>query len=295
MDIGQRQAFDKCQGRFKQFVGLGRVAHDQIARQTKARELSGEPFPWKNFKTAMEDRLGGIADAKRGSIVEDDRESFMKKLTKEGYWNDEATPAENWKSAFKTSSGKFEFYSHAAEDRIHRMAAEKKQTAEEFLKSLGKDGMQTVCVPHAEAPNFTGSEAEFPFVLIPYKDITYSVGSGANIPYLTELSGLRKGLRSTESWQTWIEIHPQTAARMGLEQGDAVHVESVIGKAEGFVLLTDAAPENTVLMELGKGHTQFGRFAKGKGTNAKNLLAPYSDSLSGLTSLTGTRVRIAKA
>jgi anaerobic selenocysteine-containing dehydrogenase len=263
-----------------------------------ARNLGGtvaDAFPWKDFRAAMEERLAGIARAKRGSIVEDDEADFLKKLAKVGCWNDEPSPPENWKAAFRTASGKFEFYSQAAEAKIARSAAIGKLSPTDYLKSIGKGAVAEACLPHAEPAYFEGAEKDFPMLLFAYKDITYAEGSGANIPLLVELAGLQKGLTGTESWLSWAEINVETAARLGLAQGDAFWVESPLGKIKVHALLREKIAPDLVLMPLGRGHTQMGRFARGKGENPKHIMAAHIDPLSGIVSNRITRVRIAKA
>lgn len=259
----------------------------------------GEPvakaFPWKNFRTAMEDRFAGLAEAKRGSITADSREDFLKKLAKDGYWNDEPSAHEDFKNAFRTPSGKFEFYSASAEARIKAMAAARNISPDELLKELGKDGMADACLPRPAQPRFSGSESEYPLMFMPYKDISYAEGSGMNIPYLKELSGLQRGFRAVDSWRSYVELHYETAAALGIVMGDAVWVESPFGKIKVFANITSSVPENMAFMELGKGHTQYGRFAKGKGENPKAILASESDPFSGFTPRCNTRVRITKA
>ena len=255
----------------------------------------GESFPWKNFKEAMEERMLGLYNARNGSIAADDPEAFLKKLNKLGAWNDESAPGENFAEAFKTPSKKFEFYSQMAESKIRKIAQGKKKSPDEYLRDIGKPGMQSVCLPHSEEPTFTGTEAEFPLLLRPYKNITYAIGSGANIPYLRELAGLQKGLRAVESWRSWVEVHPSTAEKLGLERGDEVWVESPIGKIKASVLPTVTVSPSMALMALGSGHTQLGRFAKGKGANPKRLIPANIDPLSGLSPRFSTRVRITRA
>ncbi len=263
-----------------------------------AKGLGGaiaEPFPWKNFKAAMEERLAGLYESKGGSITADDKDDFIKKLGKAAYWTGAPMPQEDWKTAFRTPSGKFEFYSQLAETKINRSASAKKQSADQFLIGIGKPGLQITCLPHAQAAHFEGAEADYPFLLMPYKDITYAEGSGANIPILKQLGGIQMGLRAVENWNSWVQLNSESATRLGVKFRDAVWVESPLGKIKAYALLSEKVPEGLVLMALGKGHTQFGRFAKGKGSNAKTLVAAYTDPLSGLTPGCVSRVRISKA
>lgn len=252
-------------------------------------------FPWKGFKAAMEERLGGLSEAGRGSIKAGSRDEFLKKLAKDGYWNDEPAAPGSFQTAFPTPSGKFEFYSAAAEAGIKAMAAARGATDEEVLRGLGKEAMGDACLPRSAPPRFAGSEAEYPLVFSPYKDITYAEGSGMNIPYLKELSGLQRGFRAVDSWRSYVEIHYETAAALGIGKDDPVWVESPLGKLKAFAKLSGIIPEDMAFMEMGKGHTQYGRFARGKGENPKSILSPATDPFSGHSPRCNTRVRITKA
>jgi anaerobic selenocysteine-containing dehydrogenase len=102
-------------------------------------------------------------------------------------------------------------------------------------------------------------------------------------------------LRAVENWASWININTDSAARLQIAHRDPVWIESPLGRIKAFALLSDKTPGDMILMTLGKGHTQFGRFAKGKGSNAKLLVAAHTDPLSGLTPGCVSRVRIIKA
>jgi len=132
------------------------------------------------------------------------------------------------------------------------------------------------------------------FYLIPYKSITYAEGSGANIPYLMELSARMKMLPAYMSYETFIEISPELAQELGLVRFENVYVVSEIGKIKAKVLVREGIPKDIVLIELGKGHKAFGKFAKGKGSNPREIIVPVK-SMSGNLSLFSTRVKIEKA
>ncbi len=263
-----------------------------------AKGLDGtvaEAFPWKSFKVAMEERLAGVASVQRGTLSEESPEDFLKKLAKVGYWHDEPMAAENWKAAFKTPSGKFEFHSKIAEEKITTLARNLNHAPEQWLKNIGKPSLAAVCLPHAEAAVFAGSREEFPILFMTYKPITYAEGSGANIPHLREMAGLQRGLRAHESWLSWVDLNPETARKIGVVHGEKIWLESPIGRIESHALVTEAVPVDMAVMELGGGHKEFGRFARGKRSNPKELVPPHIDPLSGLTPSCGTRIRILKA
>jgi molybdopterin-containing oxidoreductase family iron-sulfur binding subunit len=92
-------------------------------------------------------------------------------------------------------------------------------------------------------------------------------------------------------WQTWIEVHPETAHELGLEDGDVVRVISPQGEIEGLVYRFPALSRGVVAMPIGRGHEHYGRFAKNMGTNPLKLLASSSNE-SGALPWASTRVRL---
>ncbi len=88
-------------------------------------------------------------------------------------------------------------------------------------------------------------------------------GSGANRPWLQETPDPT----TTVMWNSWIEIHPETAAKLGLHDDDVVRVSSTAGELEAIVYLFPAIRPDTVAIPFGQGHTALGRFAEGRGAN----------------------------
>ncbi|TLN22720.1 hypothetical protein FDZ74_04315, partial [bacterium] len=92
-------------------------------------------------------------------------------------------------------------------------------------------------------------------------------GSGANRPWLQETPDPT----TTVMWNSWIEIHPDTAAKLGLHDDDVVRVSSAAGELEASVYLFPAIRPDTVAMPFGQGHSALGRFAEGRGANPAAL------------------------
>jgi anaerobic selenocysteine-containing dehydrogenase len=117
-----------------------------------AKEIGGavaEAFPWADFTEVLKHGFKGLFEAKRGSVVVEDFDSFWEQvLAKGGWWDPTNTPA----FKFKTPSGKFEF--------------------------------KTINEP-VFAP--TDVAQEFPFFLHLYQSLAFSDGRGANQPWLQEM------------------------------------------------------------------------------------------------------------
>ena len=95
-----------------------------------------------------------------------------------------------------------------------------------------------------------------------------SDGSGANKPWLQETPDPT----TTVMWNTWIEIHPDTADKLGLKDDDVVRITSAYGELEASVYRYPAIRPDTIAIPFGQGHTAFGRYAEGRGANLAALL-----------------------
>ena len=132
-------------------------------------------------------------------------------------------------------------------------------------------------------------EGDYPYRLHLYPSIALFDGRGANKSWLQEAPDPM----TTVAWQTWIEVHPRTAADLGVEDGDLVRVISPAGEIEAIVYVYPGLAEGVVAMPLGRGHEHYGRFARGQGSNPMRLVASAADGQTGALAWGTTRVRIA--
>ncbi len=139
----------------------------------------------------------------------------------------------------------------------------------------------TLVVPNTD---FAGDAQEFPLYLLPYPSMSLSDGRGANQPFLQEAPDPM----TTAAWNNWVEINPETAAELGVADGDIVKVTSLQGNIEATVYVYPGIRPDTVAMPVGQGHDDYGRFAQGVGSNVMDLL-PAGDTLN----WSATRVKIA--
>ena len=141
--------------------------------------------------------------------------------------------------------------------------------------------------PVFTAPQFKGS-GDLALVLFPSPSL-YD-GRGANKAWLQELPDPTTKV----TWGTWIELHPDTAAKLGVKTGDPVKLTSESGSIEAPAYVWRGVRPDVVAVPLGNGHTSYGRFAKTVGVNALALLTPAQDAASGALAYFGTRVQAAR-
>ncbi|UCD25354.1 MAG: molybdopterin-dependent oxidoreductase, partial [Gemmatimonadota bacterium] len=93
--------------------------------------------------------------------------------------------------------------------------------------------------------------------LIAYPSPSLHDGRGANRPWLQELPDPVTKL----TWNSWLEINPHTAERLGIADGEMIEVTSAHGSVTVPAYLYPGIREDTVAMPTGQGHRWFGRYA----------------------------------
>jgi anaerobic selenocysteine-containing dehydrogenase len=142
--------------------------------------------------------------------------------------------------------------------------------------------------PAAPASAFDGDPDAFPFVLLPFPSLRTGHGRGANRPWLQEMPDPM----STVMWNSWAELSPADAERLGVRDGDRVRLESVSGAVETHALIDAGVRPGVVGMPLGHGHRDYGRYARGRGANPLDVVGPALVDGTSAPALASTRVRI---
>ncbi len=81
-------------------------------------------------------------------------------------------------------------------------------------------------------------------------------------------------------WDSWIEIHPDTAVKLGIQHGDLVEITSSYGKAEAAVWIFYGIDKETVVMPAGMGRKV--PFPNYRSSHGKSKLLPVLESESDL-------------
>jgi anaerobic selenocysteine-containing dehydrogenase len=247
-------------------------------------------FPWKDYETALKERVEGLATAGRGRVADalgtdplagnlnqpltpnyGSFDELWEKLTEYACWFDTSEAMPSWDSAFKTPSGKFEFYCQK-------------------LRQSVVGGKDDTYLPHFESVEPAGDPNTYPLLLMPYETLTITNGPLANPPFMTKLL-FDFQLKGNDSF---VEINPGTATNLGLKEGDRIALETERGALKVRVHLTDAARPGVVFIPTGLGHTAFDSYISGKGVNANEILVAQQERLTGLATWWGTRVKISK-
>ncbi|NBW41643.1 4Fe-4S dicluster domain-containing protein [bacterium] len=102
------------------------------------------------------------------------------------------------------------------------------------------------------------SPAKGELTLLPYFSVKTFDGRAANRPWLQELPD--PVVQAV--WDSWGELHENTAAQLGVKTGDSITVRNAYGELNLPVYISDRIAEGTVGVPVGQGHTEYGRYAR---------------------------------
>ncbi|MGD8329473.1 MAG: molybdopterin-dependent oxidoreductase, partial [Acidobacteriota bacterium] len=202
-----------------------------------------DAMPWDMYSDYLEGRLEGVAVSRQGAIVtgsfeeawvqfleergwrfpESQRpDDYWDELVRSAGWWDPVRAPGNWDRLFATDSGRFEFWPQELERRLTAIAgdAEDGHPLAAAIAALGLAAdPESVCLPHFEPPRFAG---EGESVLHPFRPITARGSLGRYSPMVMEMFGYSV----LSGWKTWAELAPETAAALGVGDGDRVELVS---------------------------------------------------------------------
>lgn len=275
-----------------------------------------DAFPWDSYADYLRYRMEGVALSGQGSVVSgsfeeswvhfleergwrflegSDPATFWDDLTREaGWWNPVHTSG-NWPRFFRTSSGRFEFFSRSLERRLQELGAkaaggDTSLSDEEALRQgssvlgLQAEGDEA-CLPHYEAPR---CEGDGELTLVPFRPLTARGRLGVLSPMVMEMFGYSV----LSGWHTWVELAPETAGALDLNDGDRVAVQSDRAKIEAIVKVRHGNLPGVAHIPLGLGHRAVSSKANGMGANPVDLVLSVPDALAGRLALTSTRVSL---
>ncbi|MDH5228754.1 MAG: molybdopterin-dependent oxidoreductase [Gammaproteobacteria bacterium] len=144
--------------------------------------------------------------------------------------------------------------------------------------------------PRAIKAATVSKNSEYPMHLVPSARLGLWDGRHANIPWLQEAPDQI----SKVVWGSWAELHPSTAGKLGVQNGDFIRVSSASGSIETQVYVHKGIHPNVVAVPMGQGHSAYGRYAKDRGVNPLKILDAVSEEKTGELALYATRVKVTK-
>jgi anaerobic selenocysteine-containing dehydrogenase len=242
-------------------------------------------FPWANFVELLKEQLRDVG-ATWDTLTElglwiEPPDRFVERGSDP--WINEVVGRDRHRAP---QDGYFDFFSRELQCLLG-------DADEASLKRLGIQSRgDEIFMPHYEPVRYQGDDDTYPFLL---NVVTLmSLGAytaNANMPTLQEISGMVAG----ETWDSWLEMNPESARRLGLRDKDPVWVESPFGKVRTKVRLVLGLRPDVVNLPYNQGHRAVGRWAKSRGVNGQELMGPDTEPLTGLAAFTNTRVKVYRA
>ncbi len=158
------------------------------------------------------------------------------------------------------------------------------------LKGIAGSLSSGLSVANLALPGPTAANISYPLRLIPHVSASIRDGRNANEPWLQE----SPDPLTTVVWDSWVEIHPKTAAKLGIVEGDIVEVTSRSGSITSQAYLFPGIHPDVISIPVGYGHEAMGRYAKEVGANVFAILDPVYDNETGELAFNETNVKISK-
>lgn len=160
-----------------------------------------------------------------------------------------------------------------------------------FDLKFGRAAFATTGFERGRGKAGTSEGKSIELTLFPYPSVKTFDGRAANRPWLQELADPIAQL----VWESWAELHPNTAKRLGVTQGDILTVRNFYGEIGVPVLLSNYVSEGLVAIPLGQGHSSYGRFAAKVGLgNVYNLIAKEGAGTNDGLALVSTTVEVVR-
>jgi molybdopterin-containing oxidoreductase family iron-sulfur binding subunit len=141
-----------------------------------------------------------------------------------------------------------------------RRSFPKSQDSDRFAKGLSIFGS------HPDLPG----KGDLVFMAAP--SIRFFDGRGANKPWLCEVPDTLTQV----AWQAPVNVHPETLREKGIAPGDSIRIRSDFGEIETVIYSGEGIRPGVLVMAIGQGHEQYGRYADQMGANPFKLLPPGS-------------------
>ena len=143
--------------------------------------------------------------------------------------------------------------------------------------------------PQYIPPKYTGGGD---LHLIATKTPVHGEGRTANIPVAISIYQPVAGGRN----ELFLEIHPETAKKRGVRNGDRVKISNDLGAIYARAHLYPASRPDTVVLPYGFGHFAHGRWASSrKSGNVNEILPNVSEPISNAALVHAMTVKVEKA
>ncbi|MFQ6038019.1 MAG: molybdopterin-dependent oxidoreductase [Candidatus Aminicenantales bacterium] len=249
-----------------------------IARNA-GKELASH-FPWTDHKQLLFQRLEGLFEAQRGCVFTNEfEESQIRLLEERGWWIPQHTSLQAFlqdilqKGGWQDPAYHFNERSYIYQNSSRRFVFFPPPTPP----------------PASQGMRFNPDEA-FPFLLylhdLPFQTLEERVG----LPFHQENLGFRFAVK----WKTWVEIHPDAAEALHIQDKEPVLVESVNGKIRAIAKIFPGILPHLAAVPVGKKQDLPGKKDFVPENHPLRLLAKGYDPETGVFIRHPVRVRITR-
>lgn len=249
------------------------------------RSLNGAPLgslPFSDFAGAVAHLARTLFEQQRGYVFSSTLESTWDRLLQRtGWWAPSyASADELWTEIVKHGG----WWDPGAQEGFSRLVPAGRL---QFLPEALPEWPSRVLAQARQHPERSDAAA-YPLLLEPFEVLPLLGGLGAEAPFLAQTLGQHLG----EGWHTWVEMHPETGARLGVADRQWVWVESSRGRIRARARLRTGLHPDVIGVPVGLGRTEGSRWSNHRGAAPADLLAPDFDPQTALPRWWGEPVRV---
>jgi anaerobic selenocysteine-containing dehydrogenase len=230
----------------------------------------GAALPWKSYEDFLKFRVEGLVKSQKGALAEKPDVQLVKLAPGQSVQPNFSGETDLWK---KLKAGSCWYDAPAAMPDFSTPSGKLELAIQSIVQKMAPDAADKYYLPHFEERTLPGNEAELPLLMVAYRPTFTSTGYYPIPPFITKLIP-NSVLKNTD---IFIELHPDTAAKLGVAQGDLVSLKTTQGEANVLVNITAAARPGVVYMPAGFGHKAYDKYIQGKGVNANSLMEVQLD------------------
>jgi anaerobic selenocysteine-containing dehydrogenase len=230
----------------------------------------GSSLPWKSYEEYLKFRVDGLAQAQKGTVAEKPDVQIVKLAAGESVQPNFSNGADLWK---KLKAGSCWYDAPAAMPRFDTSSGKLELAIQSIVPKVATDAADKYYLPHFEDRNLPGNESELPLLLVAYRPSFTAAGYYPTPPFMTKLipDTVLKGADG------FIELHPETAAKLEFSQGELVSLKTTQGEANVRVNISAVAHPGVVYLPAGLGHKAYDNYVQNKGVNANSLMEVQLD------------------
>jgi anaerobic selenocysteine-containing dehydrogenase len=249
-----------------------------------------DSLPWTSVEDVIRSDVEHLYTSRRGAVMGTAfDEAWVLLMEHAGWWAPGYRSAnELWARMEETGGWWDPYYDHSNWQRVLQNTSGLHEFRPDLLTALSEQvAATTPPMPTRDTP---GAEASPEVSLLLFEPLPIAGGVGSEVPFLQAI--LDPALE--ESWGTWVEINPETAHELGIEDRDRVQLESEHGRLEAHARVTERVVPGAAAVPIGLGRRSGGRWSRGKGVNPLRLVSSGANPLGGLVPASVTRVSVTR-